>query len=154
MGRSYLFSCSRCNFSARVVGGEDSGRDCFVRTIHCSDCRNFHDVATHVRLPPTVAVGNRVGAAEPAGLLGRRLSKKIVRPLIPEHVSFRPEIANPRPVLLEGMLVGPTDRRWVELVVGCPVNARHRTEPWAMPARCPICATYLDRSLGPSLVWD
>lgn len=122
--------------------------------MHCLDCRNVYDVATHVRLPPSVVVANRVGAVDAAGRLARRLSKRTLRPLIPEHVTFLPEITDPRPGLLEGMLVGPTDRRWVELAVGCPVNPRHRIESWAMPARCPYCATYLDRSLWPSLVWD
>src|SRR5687768_13793515 len=143
MGRSYLFSCSKCNFTARVAGSGDSGRDCLIRTIHCRDCRQLYDVATHVRLSPQLALRSKVGVGPPESRLPRRLPKSELRLLVPEHVSHSTTVVRCRPGVPDGMLVVAMDPRWVELATECPVNARHRFESWTDPGRCPYCLTYL-----------
>lgn len=154
MGRTYLFSCSKCNFTARVAGGVDNGRNCFVRTIQCHDCRQLYDVATHVRLSPPLALRNKIGVGPPESRLPRRLPKAELRLLIPEHVAHSTTVVSCCPGVPEGMLVAAMDARWVELAVECPRNARHRFDSWTDPGRCPYCLTYLDKSLWPFLVWE
>jgi len=36
----------------------------------------------------------------------------------------------------------------------CPVDARHRIEPWNDPGRCPRCGCYLERNGFPFRRWD
>jgi hypothetical protein len=50
MGRSFWFECSRCGYRATVSGGADRGRDLFVQTISCRDCRKLYDAVTRLRI--------------------------------------------------------------------------------------------------------
>jgi hypothetical protein len=50
MGRTYLFECPKCEYSARVSGREDRGFTVCVQTIVCRDCRRLYDAVVRLRV--------------------------------------------------------------------------------------------------------
>ena len=51
MGRTYLFSCEKCGYHARVSGNFVQGLDVAAQTIHCVECHELYDAVTAVRGP-------------------------------------------------------------------------------------------------------
>lgn len=147
MGRCHAYSCSKCGYLAKVSGGEDRGRDVFTRTMHCLDCQSLYDGVSHVR------------QARPAGLSGGPQTPAAMRRLwagitFPRHATGSEVVRGIGVRRLDAQLPAGQRSRWVAFKLACPRSAHHRVERWNHPGRCPKCATHLDRSLVPCLVWD
>jgi hypothetical protein len=55
MGRTYVFECKTCGYSAKVAGGTAEGLEFTVQTIVCLDCRELQDAVTLVLVPSSKA---------------------------------------------------------------------------------------------------
>jgi hypothetical protein len=51
MARTYLFSCEKCGYEAKVAGGSVEGTDARGQTIHCVDCHELYDAVLFARMP-------------------------------------------------------------------------------------------------------
>ena len=152
--RCYAFTCPHCEFMARVCGTVDHAANCFSITFVCHDCRTLYDLATHVRLPASLALKNRARDGTLQSRSPRTLEKPEFNSIVPENVHVGEIIINTRPTLPQGLLPHNTSLRWVELAPRCPVAAFHKIEPWTHPGRCPRCQIHLDRSLLPFRTMD
>ena len=142
MGRSYWFECGRCGYRTKVSGCADRGKDFFIQTILCRDCKRLYDAVTRIRFlkRPSAQKWPKGSGLLAAGMLARRGSPKV-------------------PPLFEAMLarLPSTDLsrfRWVHFALQCPVSSRHRVEAWNEPATCPRCGVYLERTALPYRHWD
>jgi hypothetical protein len=43
---------------------------------------------------------------------------------------------------------------WQKSNLSCPVNPKHRVEPWKNPGRCPHCGNYLEPNGLAFRLWD
>ena|ERR1041384_2936237 len=141
MGRSYWFECGRCGYRAKVSGRADRGKDFFIQTILCRDCKQLYDAVTRIRFPkrPPAQAPAKVSGLLPSGMAHPRAPKV--------------------PPPFESMLVRlPTIDlkrfRWVQFSLQCPVSSRHHVEAWNEPATCPRCGVYLERTALPYRLWD
>ena len=138
MGRTFLFQCPRCHYQAAVVGGADSGFNCFVQTIACRDCSSLYDVTTCLRLAESKT---------------RRL-----RPLWRRTLASRAGAEDePKTNIAwyNRLLFSATkNSQWVKVKLRCPVSKTHRIELWNEPGKCPRCRTHLERTLTPYRIWD
>ena len=127
MGRTYHFECPQCQYHAKVSGGADSGVHCEVQTVVCHDCRELLDVFTNLQFDESAPER---------------------RPKFPGF--FRPEIP---PIFL----VDSTGKRrlvWQKFEPTCPVNMRHKIEPWHDPGRCPRCGNFMEKGGIPFRQWE
>ena len=154
MGRCYLFTCSKCNYVARVAGQEDGGYNCWLATFVCRECRQLYDLATLVRLPAALALKTQAGAGSTYSRFPRKVAAADLKEIVPAQAYFSGEIVPGQPQLPDAILPTRLDPRWVQLQVQCPVARHHHLQSWRDPGRCPKCATYLDKSLVPFRIWD
>ena len=125
MGKTYLYECPMCQYSAQISGGADGGLHCEIQTVVCRDCRDLLDVFTKVR--------RRDGEKEKIKFPG----------------FFRPEI--PPAMLRDSKLARLV---WKNFAPACPVNAKHSVEPWNNPGRCPRCGVFMELNGLPFRIWD
>jgi hypothetical protein len=142
MGRTYLFECSRCEYRAKVSGGEDRGFNFFVQTILCRDCRGLYDAVVRVRAPELSGADARKTSL---GLRGPKLQRLQTKPDVPPTFSS---------VLNRLAFPGAKQFRWVEFKVRCPVSGMHRIEPWSEGNKCPRCGSFLDKHPLAFRIWD
>ena len=139
MGRTYHFDCPQCQYRALISGGADEGIHCAVQTMVCRDCRELFDAPVRVRRRTDWLV-----VARPGGL-------RLVEPVPPVmlrdsgtgQLRYPPRPDRPAPELV-----------WEQPKPACPVNARHRIEPWQNPGRCPRCGCFLERNGFPFRRWE
>jgi ribosomal protein S27AE len=142
MGRSYWFECGRCGYRAKVSGSADRGKDFFIQTILCRDCKRLYDAVTQIRFPKRASAKKaqkRSGLLVP-GLLAHRGPPK-VPPLFEAMLARLPATSLSR-------------FRWVRFALQCPVSSRHQVETWNEPAMCPRCGVYLERTVLPYRHWE
>jgi hypothetical protein len=142
MGRSYWFECGRCGYRAKVSGGADRGKDFFIQTILCLDCKQLYDAVTQIRfpkLPPAQLL------AKASGLRPSKYSVQLRPPKIPPK--FESVLAR-----LPATDLGQF--KWVRFRPQCPISPKHRVQIWNEPAQCPRCAVYLERTALPYRFWD
>jgi len=147
MGRCYAYTCSKCEYTAKVSGAEDRGMDVFTRTIHCLDCRDLFDVVSHAR--QTRPAGLSKTLKTPA--VQRRLWAGVTWPAHATCSEVVQRVGVRRP---DHELPAASLTRWVTFRLVCPHGAHHRIERWSDPGRCPKCGTYLDRTLVPYRIWE
>lgn len=140
MGRSYWYECDRCGYRAKVSGGPDRGRDFFVQTIACRDCKELYDAVTRLR----VADESRLNYA---------------RPLTQQPKRLVPGAAQQTPPTFQAALnrlpfSGVRHFRWVKFRLQCPVTPHHRVQSWNAPNQCPRCGLYLEKNALPYRIWD
>lgn len=46
MGCKFQFTCSACEYSAEVSGGDDCGMSVGTTTVYCEDCQELSDIIT------------------------------------------------------------------------------------------------------------
>ena len=142
MGRTYLFECPKCGYSARVSGREDRGFTVCIQTIICRDCKRLYDAV--VRL--------KVAESGPT-TLPRSVSKFKTNNLLPLNGSH--ESPPPFQIALNRLAFpGQTMFKWKEYKLRCPVSSFHRVEPCAEVEKCPRCGTFLERHALPFRIWD
>lgn len=45
MGYSFLYSCSKCNYTCEICGGVEGGMDgLLLETFSCDDCKSLNDI--------------------------------------------------------------------------------------------------------------
>src|ERR1051325_10895883 len=138
MGRSFLFECPRCNYKAKVSGGEDEGVRFFCQTVSCRDCKKLYDAITRWKVPDE----SSESAPVPARKGGRLLRRSA------DAVPTFDEAVNQLAVTKVKKL------KWVPFKPRCPVSASHRIQPWTDPGKCPRCGTYLERNALPFRIWE
>jgi hypothetical protein len=136
MGRSYLFECSKCEYKAKVSGGEDSGLQFFVQTAACRDCRVLFDSVVRLKIPDT-------GLKFSAGFQRLRLGKSEAEPA-------------PKFEAVASLLppVGVKKFKWVNFKIRCPVSALHRVRAWNEPGKCPRCGNFMEKNALPFRYWE
>ena len=142
MGRSFVFHCPKCEYAARVAGGEDRGLVCFVGTVVCRDCNELFDAVTRARLSRDWLSGRKwrfLDAGWMPRLVWQRTVSRAMETVTLDQVLF--EHRDPR---------GP----WVDFPLSCPKSRHHRIKPWKDPGRCPQCGVYLERTLVPYRQWE
>jgi hypothetical protein len=137
MGRSYWFECSRCGYRVRASGGLDRGRDFYVETIVCAECKQVYDAVTRLRFPR------------------QQLLAPGFRPLR-SRVDARPP---KRPPTFEAVVSrlpyeGVRHLRWIHFGLQCPVSPSHRVRSWSDPGKCPRCGIVMEKGVLPYRVWD
>lgn len=139
MGRTYWFDCSKCGYRATVSGKLDRGRDFYVRTIVCNDCRALYDAVVRWR----VVQEKNQGLAN--ALTGWRLKAPARRraPTFEGALSRLPLKAG-----VDGRL------KWVSFKVHCPKSPAHKVELWEPSGKCPRCGTVLDRAALAYRIWE
>jgi hypothetical protein len=143
MGRSFWFECSRCGYRATVSGGADRGRDLFVQTIHCRDCRKLYDAVTRLRV------------SEPAPPLGGLLRPLAARARKAGGTKAKPESPPSFDAALARLpCAGVRRSRWLHYKLQCPVSAIHRVSAWNEPDPCPQCGMVLEKNALPYRLWD
>jgi hypothetical protein len=141
MGRSYWFECSKCGYRVAVSGRADRGRDFFVQTIQCRDCKRLYDAVTRFRFPdPQTLFGSSV-----SGISLQR--NTAMRRWLAEPPSFERAL-NRLPY------AGIRRFRWLEFKPRCPVSAIHRVQTWEEPGKCPRCEVYLEKNALPYRIWE
>ena len=124
MPRIYIFRCERCEYSARIAGGEAEGYHATTQTIHCKNCRELRDVIVRERVP---------------------------EPPLPPLKKLLPEPATPSNTLKFGQ---PPRTRWTTRPPACPVAATHEVTPWNKPGRCPHCGSFMEPDGLPFRIWE
>ena len=65
---------------------------------------------------------------------------------------FKPKHLEIPPVALPG---SPASKiGWQKFELACPLEKKHRVEPWNDPGRCPRCGNYLEKNGLPFRIWD
>ncbi len=143
MGRSFWFECSRCGYRATVSGGADRGRDLFVQTISCRDCRKLYDAVTRLRVSePTPPFG---GLLRPLAAKARK--SKAAKSKMDSPPSFEAALSR---LPCQGV----RRSRWQHYKLQCPVSAIHRVSAWNDPDPCPQCGMVLEKNALPYRLWD
>jgi hypothetical protein len=140
MGRSFWFECSRCGYRATVAGRADRGRDYFVQTVSCRQCKQLYDAVIRLRVP--------LPALMPLGIRAdgmARLAPKFRIPTVPPPFK---EVMSRLPIR------GASRFRWVRFKLQCPVSPDHRVQAWNDPGQCPRCGLPLDKNVLPYRVWE
>lgn len=142
MGRTFKFTCNKCGFHVAVSGGTDRGLYVFTRTIECLDCHSLYDVAVRTRnaIPRT---RNLLGFSR---MLNRHTKSRKARS---SGILRRPRA--PGEMLQTGFA---SLSAWQDVPLKCPVNPRHRIQPWTKPGRCPVCGEHLEQNPFPYRIWD
>lgn len=140
MGKLYLFECPKCDYRAKVSGGDESGLTFSSRTISCSDCKSLYEVVTRIRVPACKSKGKK-DFSPGFGKLSQ------LRWLPDNPPSF--DIALNR---LTNVVI--KNSRWINLRLRCPISRFHRVEMWNTPSKCPRCGCYLESSATPYRIWD
>ncbi len=141
MGRSYWFECAKCCYRVVVSGCADRGRDFFVDTILCRDCKRLYDVVIRFRFPDPRTLDGKTVA-------GNSLAKVLAaRQRLAEPPTFQAAL-NRLPY------TGVRRFRWVDFKPRCPVAGLHRVQIWHEPGKCPRCGVYLERNALPYRIWD
>ena len=52
MGRTYLFTCEKCGYEARVGGNRSEGLELVAMTMECADCRAVFDAVIDFKARP------------------------------------------------------------------------------------------------------
>jgi hypothetical protein len=144
MGRSYWFECSKCGYRAKVSGKADRGRDCFVQTIVCRDCKMLYDAVTRVRVAEATPRNGTFRAGEMRWGNSRGLSTDRRTTAPPSFQS----VLNRLPATgMEGF-------KWLQFKLQCPISSFHRVESWNDPDRCPRCGLYLEKNALPYRIWE
>jgi transposase-like protein len=141
MGRTYLFECPHCAYSAKVSGGADKGLRFTSQTLLCQDCKQLHDVVTGLKTAVTPPL------CEP-------LARKRLKPLA---ASRRKSPARPpsfAAALNSLPLAGVRHFKWLKFKPACPVSALHRVRAWTQPDRCPKCGVLMEKNALPFRIWD
>jgi hypothetical protein len=137
MGRTYLFECSKCGYTARVAGRADEGRDFSIQTISCHNCKKLYDSVTRLRVAPD--------------------AKDSVEVPVPRKRAFE-QLVEPPPafgVVLNRMPVSELRRsKWTQFNLTCPVSTVHKVQSWNHPGKCPLCGVFLERSPLPFRHWE
>ena len=140
MGRSYWFECSKCGYRAQVSGGPDRGRNFYLQTVSCGDCKRLFDAITKVRVADLRGLGSR--SAVSSWRHRAKLSRDPINP--PTFQSLLNRLPQN----------GVKSFRWLHYSLQCPVSSLHKVETWNAPNKCPRCATYLERTVLPYRIWD
>ena len=133
MGRTYLFTCPKCEYRARVSGGADEGEQFHIQTIACEDCRELFDAVVKSKSFLKAAPADKAQRhfhAEESGKPAPKFSAMLNR--LP--------------------LRGP--RLWWKFKPICPVWAKHRIRNWRKPDRCPKCGAFMEQEALPFRIWD
>jgi ribosomal protein S27AE len=142
MGRTYLFECPKCGYSAKVSGQEDRGFTLCIQTIVCRDCKKLYDAVIRIKVSEAGSSGLRLPAS--------KFKTKNLLPLNGSHESPPPfQIA-----LNRLAFPGQTMFKWKEFKLRCPVSQFHQVEPCAEVEKCPRCGTFLERHALPFRIWD
>lgn len=142
MGRTYLFECSHCGYSAKVSGGPDKGFFLKVQTVLCHDCKRLHDVVTDLKSAVTPPL------AEP---LVRKRATTLAE--IQHHKT--PVPAPPFAAALNRLPPAGAKRyRWLKFKPACPISVLHCVRDWHQPDRCPKCGVVMERNALPFRIWD
>lgn len=154
MGRLYRFDCPRCGFTARAGAGTIQNSGFSTATIVCKDCKEIYDVVSALRLAPSMVNSARKSFGRQRIVLS---AERLLQ--IEDKVNLPPSmLPHSRKLILQQLNPTPLARflaqRWFQVKLLCPVNPRHRIQPWKTPARCPNCEDYLDTTLLPYRVWD
>ncbi len=141
MGHLYWYDCGKCGYRAKVSGRADRGKDFFVQTIVCRECKQLYDAVTRIRLVRTF------GGPHQPRRGGLRVTGRF-RPSVP--------IVPPTFEAAAGRLPARDLKqfKWVEFAIQCPVSARHHVQVWNEPGGCPRCGVYLDRAAQPFRIWE
>ena len=142
MGRSIWFECSKCGYRAVVSGRVDRGRDFFVQTIVCRDCKQLYDAVTRLRVPNESKLDGQI---RPLGTLGFGRRNPIRWPTTP------PTFQN---VLNRLAYRGVRRFKWLQFKLQCPVSAAHQVSPWNDPGKCPRCGLLLEKNAVSYRIWD
>ena len=142
MGRTYLFECPHCGYSAKVSGGADKGLRFNNQTLLCQDCKQLYDVITAVKAPVKFPM------TEP-------LIRKRLRPTSESRPPKLPKRPPLFAVALNSLLpAGSKHFKWMMFKPACPVSPLHRARAWRQPDRCPKCGVLMERNGLPYRLWD
>lgn len=141
MGRSYWFECSKCGYRATVAGCADRGRDLFVQTVKCEDCKRLYDAVIRLRLPLEGKEATR----------GTPVSERLKA-----GPQMRRPVSPPTFMAVLNRLPVATAKRftWLRFALQCPASSVHRVRPWNEPGKCPKCSIYMERNALPYRIWD
>jgi hypothetical protein len=140
VGRSYWFECSKCGYRAKVSGRGDRGRDCFVQTIVCRDCKQLYDAVIRVRVPDT-------STPKPAISKGSSGAGYYSKPPPPNAPTLQ-AVLNRLPYQ------GVRRYKWLQYKAQCPFSANHNVQAWNDPDKCPRCGIFLEKNAVPYRIWE
>ncbi len=57
MGKTFVFSCTKCSYKVKTSGGEDRGMAAFSNTYICSSCKIIVDITERVLIEREKIIG-------------------------------------------------------------------------------------------------